>query len=98
VGEIEDEHDVGEPRRVQRLADGSMVVDAQMSLSDLAGFLDIKKEEDLHYDSLAGLILDRLGRVPEQGERLEVDGFVLVCQEVTKTAILKVRIVVADAT
>jgi putative hemolysin len=97
VGEIEDEHDVGEPRRVQRLADGSMVVDAQMSLSDLAGFLDIKKEEDLHYDSLAGLILDRLGRVPEQGERLEVDGFVLVCQEVTKTAILKVRIVVADA-
>lgn len=98
VGEIEDEHDVGEPRRVQRLADGSMVVDAQMSLSDLAGFLDIKKEEDLHYDSLAGLILDRLGRVPEQGERLKVDGLVLVCQEVTKTAILKVRIVVADAT
>ena len=98
VGEIEDEHDVGEPRRVQRLADGSMVVDAQMSLSDLAGFLDIKKEEDLHYDSLAGLILDRLGRVPEQGERLEVDGLVLVCQEVTKTAILKVRIVVADVT
>jgi putative hemolysin len=96
VGEIEDEHDVGEPRRVQRLADGSMVVDAQMSLSDLEGFLDIKKEEDLHYDSLAGLILDRLGRVPEQGERLEVDGFVLVCEDVTKTAILKVRIIVAE--
>jgi putative hemolysin len=98
VGEIEDEHDVGEPRRVQRLADGSMVVDAQMSLSDLAGFLDIKKEEELQYDSLAGLILDRLGRVPEQGERLEVDGLVLVCEEVTKTAIQKVRIMVADAT
>ena len=98
VGELEDEHDVGEPRRVQPLADGSVIVDAQMSLSDLTGILDIKKEEDLSYDTLAGLILDRLGRVPEQGERLEVDGFVLVCVEVTKTAILKVRILAEAAT
>jgi len=92
VGEIEDEHDAGEPGRVQRQADGSVIVDAQMSLSDLAGIMDIRKEEDLNYDTLAGLILDRLGRVPEQGERLEVEGFTLVCEEVTKTAILKVRI------
>jgi len=92
VGEIEDEHDAGEPGRVQRQADGSVIVDAKMSLSDLAGIMDIRKEEDLNYDTLAGLILDRLGRVPEQGERLEVEGFTLVCEEVTKTAILKVRI------
>ncbi|NMC74522.1 MAG: HlyC/CorC family transporter [Geobacteraceae bacterium] len=98
VGEIEDEHDMEEPRRVQRLTDGSFIVDAQMSLSDLAGILDIRKEEDLSYDTLAGLILDRLGRVPEQGERLEVDGFLLVCVEVTKTAILKVRIMAGAAT
>jgi len=63
VGEIEDEHDAGEPGRVQRQADGSVIVDAQMSLSDLAGIMDIRKEEDLNYDTLAGLILDRLGRV-----------------------------------
>lgn len=98
VGEIEDEHDMEEPRRVQRLTDGSFIVDAQMSLSDLAGILDIRKEEDLSYDTLAGLILDRLGRVPEQGERLEVDGFLLVCVEVTRTAILKVRIMAGAAT
>lgn len=93
VGEIEDEHDVGEPRRIQRLADGSMLVDAAISLSDLADVLDITREEDLPYDTLAGLILDRLGRLPEKGESLELDGFVMVCEEVTKTAILKVRIV-----
>lgn len=92
VGEIEDEHDAGEPGRVQRQADGSVIVDAQMSLSDLAGIMDIRKEEDMNYDTLAGLILDRLGRVPEQGERLEVEAYILVCEEVTKTAILKVRV------
>jgi len=93
VGEIEDEHDVGEPRRIQKLADGSMVLDAMISLSDLSDVLDFKREEDLPYDTLAGLILDLLGRFPEQGERVPFDGFELICEEVTRTAILKVRIV-----
>lgn len=96
VGEIEDEHDVGEPKRIQRLADGSMLVDAAISLSDLSDILDIKREEDLPYDTLAGLILDRLGRLPEKGESLELDGFVMACEEVTRTAILKVRIVKSE--
>lgn len=98
VGEIEDEHDVGEPGKVQRLADGNFIVDAMISLSDLTDFLDITHEEDLHYDTLAGLILDRLGRFPEKGEKLMVDGLEMVCEEVTKTAILKVRIQKTEAT
>jgi putative hemolysin len=98
VGEIEDEHDVGEPGKVQRLADGSIIVDAMISLSDLTDYLDITHEEDLHYDTLAGLILDRLGRFPEKGERVMVDGLEMVCEEVTKTAILKVKIVKSETT
>jgi len=93
VGEIEDEHDIGEPGSIQRLADGSLLVDALVSISDLAEHLDVKLGEDVPYDTLAGLILDRLGRFPEKGERLEWDRFTLVCEEVTKTAVVKVRIV-----
>jgi len=92
VGEIEDEHDVGEPRPVQRLADGSLIVDALLSISDLEDILAIKLGEDLPYDTLAGLILHQLGRFPEKGEELEVNGLILVCEEVKKTAIVKVRI------
>jgi putative hemolysin len=92
VGEIEDEHDIGEPRRVQRLADGSMIVDALLSVSDLEDLLGIKLGEDLPYDTLAGLILHQLGRFPEKGEKLEVNGLLLVCEEVKKNAIVKVRI------
>lgn len=92
VGEIEDEHDAGEPRRVQRLADGSLIVDAFLSIADLEDLIGIKLGEDLPYDTLAGLILHQLGRFPEQGERLEVDGFALLCEEVKKNAILRVRI------
>ena len=92
VGEIEDEHDIGEPRRVQRLADGSMIVDALISIYDLADLLDIELEDELPYDTLAGLILHQLGRFPLKGEKLEVDGLILVCEEVKKTSIVKVRI------
>lgn len=92
VGEIEDEHDVGEPRRVQRLPDGSLLVDALISINDLEDLLEVKPGEEVPYDTLAGLILDRLGRFPDKGEKLEWQGFDLVCEEVRKTAIVKVRI------
>ncbi len=93
VGEIEDEHDVGEPRQVQRLADGSLIVDALISVSDLEDLLEIELGEDLPYDTLAGLILHQLGRFPEKGESLEVNGLSLICEEVKQTAIVKVRII-----
>jgi putative hemolysin len=92
VGEIEDEHDIGEPRRVQRLVDGSLMVDALLSVADLEELLGIKLGEDLPYDTLAGMILHQLGRFPERGERLEIDGFILICEEVKKNAIVRVRI------
>ena len=93
VGEIEDEHDIGEPRRVQRLADGSLIVDALISINDLEDLLNVKLAQDIPYDTLAGLILDQLGRFPEKGEKLEWNDFTLVCEEVKKTSIVKVRIV-----
>lgn len=92
VGEIEDEHDIGEPRRVQRLPDGSLSVDALISISDLEDLLGIDLGEDVPYDTLAGLILDQLGRFPEKGEKLEWKEYLLTCDEVKKTAIVKVRI------
>ncbi|TSK05845.1 MAG: HlyC/CorC family transporter [Geobacter sp.] len=93
VGEIEDEHDVGEPSRVQVMADGSYLVDAFISVSDLEDLLEIDLGEDLPYDTLAGLILDRIGRFPEQGEKVAFGDYLLTCEEVTRTGITQVRIV-----
>jgi putative hemolysin len=92
VGEIEDEHDVGETRRVQKLPDGSLLVDALIPVNDIEDLLGVELGDFLPYYTLAGLILDRLGRFPEKGEKLEWQDFILTCEEVTKTAILKVKI------
>jgi putative hemolysin len=92
VGEIEDEHDIGEMRRVQKLPDGSLLVDALLPVNELEEHLGITLGEGLPYDTLAGLILDRLGKFPEKGEKIEWREYLITCEEVTKTAILKVRI------
>lgn len=96
VGEIEDEHDVGELPRTERFADGSLLVSGQISLNDLEEVLGIKFEEGLPYDTLAGLILRELGRFPEQGMKIMWNGYELVCEEVTPTSIVTVRLTVAD--
>ena len=97
VGEIEDEHDVGEPSTIQVLADGDYLVDALISISDLEDLLEMDLGYDLPYDTLAGLILNRIGRFPGQGETLELNGYTLTCEEVTPTAISQVRISKKDA-
>jgi putative hemolysin len=92
VGEIEDEHDIGDMRRFQKLPDGNLLVDALIPVNDLEELLGVDMGDFLPYDTLAGLILDKLGRFPEKGETLEWGDFLLACEEVTKTAILKVKI------
>ena len=92
VGEIEDEHDVGEARRVKRLSSGGYLVDALLPLNDVEELLDIEFPEDLPCDTLAGLILHRLGRFPEANEQVIWQDYLLTCVEVTPTTIRRVKI------
>ncbi len=92
VGEIEDEHDAGESSRLTQQPDGSWLVDGLVSVFDLQEPLGIKLEESLQYETVAGLVLDELGHLPVQGETVEWNGFRLICEQVTRTAVLQVRI------
>lgn len=93
VGEIMDEHDAGEAVNFLHLADGSQLVDGLLSIFDLAEALDIKIVDDVPYETVAGLILHELGRFPLRGESVVWHDYRLICEEVTHTSILKVRIV-----
>ncbi|MFB8107428.1 MULTISPECIES: hemolysin family protein [Streptomyces] len=72
VGEIADESDaVDEPA----VADGSgWVVDAGRRLDEIEEATGIGLPEEGDYDTLAGLIIDRLGRFPTVGDHLTVSG------------------------
>jgi putative hemolysin len=93
VGEIRDEHDAGETLPIERLPDGEMLVDGLLSVFDMAEILGVKLEDDLPFDTVAGLILHELGRFPLRGETITWHGHRFICDEVTSTAILRVRIV-----
>ncbi|MER6672889.1 hemolysin family protein [Streptomyces sp. NPDC000983] len=71
VGDIADETDtVTEPA----VADGDgWLVDAGRRLDEIAEATGIGLPEEEDYDTVAGLVVDRLGRFPTVGDRLTVD-------------------------
>lgn len=92
VGEIEDEHDAEEPSRLQILPDGAIIADALISIHDLEEALGIRVSHDLPYDTVAGLVLDILGRFPRRGEKITWQEYIISCEEVTRNSIVRVRI------
>ncbi len=94
VGEIEDEHDEEEiPFR--RLEPGVYWVEASMRVDDLNESLDLHLEEG-DYDTLAGLMLDRLEHVPQPGERIRENGVWIEVAAAEPHRINAVRVIVAD--
>jgi putative hemolysin len=93
VGEIRDEHDAGETVHFERMEDGSQLVDGLLSVFDLADAVEVKIVDDVPYETVAGLILHELGRFPLRGESVVWHGYKLICEEVTHTSVLKVRVV-----
>ncbi len=68
VGEIDDEYD--EMEEVVTLPEGVYILDGDMPLDKVTEILDedFNEDEDERYESLAGLIISSLDRIPKQGE------------------------------
>jgi putative hemolysin len=90
VGEIYDEFDP-DSRDLQPQPDGSIVLPGQFPVHDLPD-LGVGLPEG-PYATVAGLILKRLGRIPAEGDAVEVDRWRLEVLEVERRAILQVRLV-----
>ena len=89
VGEIYDEFDQ-DSSGVRREADGSFVLPGTFPMHDLAD-LGISLPEG-PYTTVAGLALQRFGRVPAVGEAVEVAGWRLEVQAVERRAITRLRL------
>ena len=70
VGEIEDEHDLSSDCRLDKLEDGSIIVEARIIIDLLEGFIESIRKEDLNeeIETLGGFIISIAGRVPVKGE------------------------------
>ena len=81
-GDLRDAFDAetGEPS-IERRRDGAYVVDGGVPLSDVNELLETEFEA-ADFGTIGGLVLDRLGRAPEVGDCVEVDGYSLDVERV----------------
>jgi CBS domain containing-hemolysin-like protein len=95
VGEITDEYDV-EETPTERLDDGTIVVNARMSVDEVnelleeSGRAELPEGED--WDTVGGLLYSLLGHVPSEGETAEIEGLLLRAERVQGRRIGRVRI------
>lgn len=89
VGRLRDEAATNEPV-VSQLDDRTAVVDAQMSIEEVNSELGLALPENPAYETLAGLILYELKRLPQVGGELLVADVHLTVTEMTGTKIEKV--------
>src|SRR5215207_4030685 len=89
VGDIYDEFD-RDSHGIQRQPDGSIVLAGSFPIHDLPD-LGITLPEG-PYTPVAGLVLDRLGRLPDPGDTVRVDGWQLEVLAVDHRAITRLRL------
>lgn len=90
VGEIRDEYDEDEEELIQQIDERSYLVEGSMKLSDINDELGTELESE-DYDSIGGLIIENLDRLPEDEETIETEqGITLQVKGVNQNRIVKV--------
>ena len=90
VGEIRDEYDADEEDFIQELDDNTYLVEGSMKLDDINDELDTELDSE-NYDSIGGVIIEHLNRLPEDDEEVVLEnGIHLKVQGIEQNRIVKV--------
>jgi CBS domain containing-hemolysin-like protein len=89
VGEIYDEYDRMEPRLVPQ-EDGSVLVDARLDVEELMDHFDLPRPEG-KFESVGGLLIHLLGRVPQVEDQVAVDNLELTVVQADERRAKQVR-------
>jgi len=74
VGDIGDEHDPEAAEQIQELGDGRYNVLALTRIEEFNEYFSVHLSDD-EYDTVGGLVMHELGRLPRRGEVLDFSGF-----------------------
>lgn len=91
VGDVRDEHDPLEVAPVRPLDERSWIISGLLradEVADAVGF--VMPEGD--YETVAGLVLQRLGRIPDVGDEVEVNGWRLTVMRMDRRRIADLRL------
>lgn len=93
VGNIQDEFD-DEEEEIRRVSDNSYTVEGSTSIDEISDLVGVDLPEG-DYDTIAGLVVENLGRIPKPGEHptVRVQNLALTVQEVEENRISRLLIV-----
>ena len=91
VGEIDDEYDTAAPALTRVLPAGTYELPGTLhpdEVRDACGF----EMPDGEYETLAGFVLDRLGRIPDVGDRFSYNGWLVEVVEMDRRRVARLRL------
>lgn len=91
VGEIRDEYDKVQTL-YKKINDNTFVVDAKIDIESLNELIDIELPESDEYDTLGGYILENMGSLPSEKQKLQFRDFELEMEKVERNRIVSVKI------
>ena len=92
VGEIRDEYDENEEDFVEQIGEREYIIEGSINLEDLNDRLNLDLSSD-DYDSLGGLIIEHLDRLPEAGDEVTTEeGIRMVVETLDKNRVEKVHV------
>jgi len=78
------------------LDDDVVIVRGEVNIDEVNEVLDLDLPEGEEFETLAGFIFNRAGRLVEEGEQIEYDGITIRIEQVDNTRIMKARITIPD--
>jgi magnesium and cobalt transporter len=75
VGEIDDEFDVEDDQNIRRDAERHFTVRGVTRIAEFNEYFDARLSNAECFDTVAGLVMKQLGRLPRRGESTSIDGF-----------------------
>ena len=92
VGEIRDEYDDDEKENIVKIAENQYLVEGSMKIDDINDYLGTDMDSE-DYDSIAGLMIEHLDRLPEVGECVTLENeIVLRVSETDQNRVTRVLI------
>lgn len=93
VGEIRDEFDEDEKRVIRKINENQYIVEGSINLDDLNDQLGLDIDSE-HYESIGGLIIENLERLPDIGDSVTIGNCTLKVEKMDDKRIDSVRITI----
>ncbi|NKE36940.1 HlyC/CorC family transporter [Natronococcus sp. JC468] len=82
----------GEEQPIEEIDDDTVLVRGEVNIEDVNEALEIDLPEGEEFETIAGFIFNRAGRLVEEGEEIEFDGVRITVETVENTRIMKARL------